>query len=127
MLAKKCFYDGSAETGFNERSAPELREAVDKLKVKKPVEYSGRSKYRLGEARLVAEVECRARSHDGKLWQSSYKGLRDPDDNAEIHEIEGQAAAWWPEHAPGSIRVGFARSCRGAEQLSLERRRPMAR
>ncbi|MHC2299190.1 ATP dependent DNA ligase [Rhizobium mongolense] len=36
----------------------------------------------------VAEVEYRAWTHDGKLRQSSYKGLREADENAEIYEVD---------------------------------------
>ncbi|TVZ63803.1 LOW QUALITY PROTEIN: bifunctional non-homologous end joining protein LigD [Rhizobium mongolense USDA 1844] len=87
---RKLVYVGSVGTGFNERTAHELREALDKLKVKKPsVEYSGRRKYIVWvKPTLVAEVEYRAWTHDGKLRQSSYKGLREADENVEIYEIE---------------------------------------
>ncbi|MBB4277009.1 non-homologous end-joining DNA ligase [Rhizobium mongolense] len=87
---RKLVYVGSVGTGFNERTAHELRESLDKLKVKKPpVEYSGRRKYIVWvKPTLVAEVEYRAWTRDGKLRQSSYKGLRDPDENAAIYEIE---------------------------------------
>ncbi|MHC2297891.1 hypothetical protein ACVJBD_002097 [Rhizobium mongolense] len=59
---RKLVYVGSVGTGFNERTAHELREALDKLKVKKPpVEYSGRRKYIVWvKPTLVAEVEYRA-------------------------------------------------------------------
>ncbi|SCW38919.1 bifunctional non-homologous end joining protein LigD [Rhizobium mongolense subsp. loessense] len=87
---RKLVYVGSVGTGFNERTAHELREALDKLKVKKPpVEYSGRRKYIVWvKPTLVAEVEYRAWTHDGKLRQSSYKGLRDPEENAAVFETE---------------------------------------
>ncbi|ULJ74405.1 ATP-dependent DNA ligase [Rhizobium gallicum] len=87
---KELVYVGSVGTGFNERTAHELREALDKLKVKKPpVEYSGRRKYIVWvKPTMVAEVEYRAWTRDGKLRQSSYKGLRDAEENAGIYEVE---------------------------------------
>ncbi|MBB4274184.1 ATP-dependent DNA ligase [Rhizobium mongolense] len=57
--------------------------------MKKPsVEYSGRRKYIWVKPTQVAEVEYRAWTHDGKLRQSSYKGLREADENSEIYQIE---------------------------------------
>ncbi|TDW35767.1 ATP dependent DNA ligase-like protein [Rhizobium azibense] len=87
---RKLVYVGSVGTGFSERTAHKLREALDKLKVKKPpVEYSGRPKYIVWvKPKLVAEVEYRASTHDGKLRHSSHKGLREPEENAGIYEIE---------------------------------------
>jgi bifunctional non-homologous end joining protein LigD len=36
---------------------------------------------------MVAEVEYRAWTHDGKLRQSSYKGLREPEENAVFTDL----------------------------------------
>jgi bifunctional non-homologous end joining protein LigD len=86
---RKLVYVGSVGTGFNQRTAHELRDALNKLKVKKPpVEYSGRRKYIVWvKPTLVAEVEYRAWTHDGKLRQSSYKGLREPEENAVFTDL----------------------------------------
>ena len=43
----------------------------------------------LTEAVLVAEIEYRGWTSDGKLRHASFKGLRDPEDAAEIYEIRG--------------------------------------
>jgi bifunctional non-homologous end joining protein LigD len=37
---------------------------------------------------LVAEIEYRAWTHDGKLRHASYKGLREVQDNAAVYEVE---------------------------------------
>ncbi|TAY91879.1 non-homologous end-joining DNA ligase [Rhizobium ruizarguesonis] len=80
-------YVGSVGTGFNERSAAQLREAMDKIKAPAPaVEYSGRRKNIVWiKPTLIAEVEYRAWTHDGKLRHASYKGLRERQDNAVTH------------------------------------------
>ncbi|RUM02646.1 hypothetical protein EFR84_20795 [Rhizobium chutanense] len=37
---------------------------------------------------LVAEIEYRAWTHDGKLRHASYKRLREEQDNAAVYELE---------------------------------------
>ncbi|TCL65756.1 ATP dependent DNA ligase-like protein [Rhizobium sp. BK251] len=37
---------------------------------------------------LIAEIEYRALTHDGKLRHASYKGLREVQDNAAVFKIE---------------------------------------
>ncbi|TBY80680.1 non-homologous end-joining DNA ligase [Rhizobium leguminosarum] len=82
-------YVGGAGTGFNERSAAELREQMDKLVIGKPAIDTGKKRNAVFvDPKLVAEIEFRAWTHDGKLRHASYKGLRETSDNAAIHEIE---------------------------------------
>ncbi|WP_028748526.1 non-homologous end-joining DNA ligase [Rhizobium mesoamericanum] len=83
-------YVGSVGTGFNEQNAEQLRRMLDRLKRKRPsVDYSGRGKNLVWvQPTLIAEIEYRAWTHDGKLRAASYKGLRDVQDNAAIYEIE---------------------------------------
>ncbi|TCU34182.1 non-homologous end-joining DNA ligase [Rhizobium azibense] len=87
---RKLVYVGSVGTGFSERSAWQVREALDKLKVKNPpVEYSGRRKYIVWvKPTLVAEIEYRAWTKDGKLRHSSFKGLRDEHDNDTVYAFD---------------------------------------
>lgn len=86
--AGELVYVGSVGTGFNERSEAQLREAMDKIKAS-AVKYSGRRKNVVWiKPALVAEVEYRAWTHDGKLRHASYKGLREVQDNAEVYEID---------------------------------------
>ncbi|WP_338012484.1 ATP dependent DNA ligase [Rhizobium sp. Root708] len=36
---------------------------------------------------IIAEIEYRAWTHDGKLRHASYKGLREKQDNAAVYEL----------------------------------------
>ncbi|MGR9076280.1 non-homologous end-joining DNA ligase [Rhizobium leguminosarum] len=82
-------YVGGVGTGFNERSAGELRKHMDKLIIGKPAVDTGRKRIAVFvDPKLVAEIEYRAWTHDGKLRHASYKGLREAQDNAAVYEIE---------------------------------------
>ncbi|MBY4613642.1 non-homologous end-joining DNA ligase [Rhizobium redzepovicii] len=82
-------YVGGVGTGFNERSATELREQMDKLKIAKPAVDTGRKRGAVFvRPELVAEIEYRAWTHDGKLRHASYKGLRDAADNTAAYVVE---------------------------------------
>jgi bifunctional non-homologous end joining protein LigD len=85
----KLVYVGSVGTGFKEAATWKLREELDKLVTKNPaVEYAGRRKNIVWtRPRLIAEIEYRAWTADGKLRHASYKGLRDAADEAAIYEI----------------------------------------
>ncbi|NKL63970.1 ATP-dependent DNA ligase [Rhizobium leguminosarum bv. viciae] len=81
-------YVGGVGTGFNERSAAELREQMDKLIISKPAVDTGRKRNAVFIGpKLVAEIEYRAWTHDGKLRHASYKGLRDAADVATVYEL----------------------------------------
>lgn len=81
---------GSVGTGFNESKAAYLRKTLDLIKRKTPtVAYSDRRKDLVWtQPTLIAEIEYRAWTHDGKLRHASYKGLREVQDNAAVYEIE---------------------------------------
>ncbi|NEH72252.1 non-homologous end-joining DNA ligase [Rhizobium leguminosarum] len=82
-------YVGGVGTGFNKRSAAELREQMDKLIIGKPAVDTGRKRNAVFiDPKLVAEIEYRAWTHDGKLRHASYKGLREEQDNAEVYDLE---------------------------------------
>ncbi|MBN9983098.1 non-homologous end-joining DNA ligase [Rhizobium laguerreae] len=82
-------YVGGVGTGFNERSAAELREQMDRLIIAKPAVDTGRKRNAVFvRPELVAEIEYRAWTHDLKLRHASYKGLRDAADNAAVYELE---------------------------------------
>lgn len=85
----KLVYVGSVGTGFKEAQTWKLREELDKLVTKKPaVDYAGKRKDIVWtRPRLIAEVEYRAWTHDGKLRHASYKGLRGAADQAVIYEL----------------------------------------
>lgn len=82
-------YVGGVGTGFNERSAGELRQQMDRLKIAKPVVDTGRKRNAVFiEPKLIAEIEYRAWTHDGKLRHASYKGIREEQDSTEVYKIE---------------------------------------
>lgn len=62
---------------------------LDRLKRKTPpLSYSGKRKDLVwAQPTLIAEIEYRAWTHDGKLRHASYKE-RELQDNAAVHEIE---------------------------------------
>ncbi|MBY3495310.1 non-homologous end-joining DNA ligase [Rhizobium laguerreae] len=81
-------YVGGVGTGFNERSAAELREQMDKLIIAKPAVDTGRKRNAVFvDPQLVAEIEYRAWTHDGKLRHASYKRLRDTQDDPSVYEL----------------------------------------
>ncbi|WP_017996637.1 non-homologous end-joining DNA ligase [Rhizobium leguminosarum] len=84
-------YVGGVGTGFNERSAAELREQMDKLIIGKATVDTGRKRNAVFvDPKIVAEIEYRAWTHDGKLRHASYKGLRDVQDNAIPYQPRGR-------------------------------------
>ncbi|MGO6787619.1 non-homologous end-joining DNA ligase [Rhizobium ruizarguesonis] len=84
----ELIYVGGVGTGFNERSAAELREQMDKLIIGKPAVDAGRKRNAVFiDPKLVAEIEYRAWTHDGKLRHPSFKGLREEQDSAAVYEL----------------------------------------
>lgn len=82
-------YVGSVGTGFKEAQTKKLRALLDRLKCKRPpVVYTGARKNIVwAQPTLIAEVEYRARTLEGKLRHASYKGVRDVQDNAEVYRL----------------------------------------
>ncbi|RFB95241.1 ATP-dependent DNA ligase [Rhizobium leguminosarum bv. trifolii] len=82
-------YVGSVGTGFKESEAWKLRGLMDKIIRKTPaITYAGRRKDLVWvKPTLIAEIEYRAWTHDGKLRHASYKGLRDAADNALVYDL----------------------------------------
>ncbi|SCB59676.1 ATP dependent DNA ligase C terminal region [Rhizobium aethiopicum] len=83
-------YVGSVGTGFNAGEALMLRAAMDRRKASAPaVRYTGRRTNLIWiKPTLVAEIEYRAWTHDGKLRHPSYKGLRVVADQAAVYAFE---------------------------------------
>jgi bifunctional non-homologous end joining protein LigD len=84
-------YVGSVGTGFTERAVLNLRKTMDRLAWKRktpPVTYFGRRKVTWLQPTLIAEIEYRAWTSDGKLRHAAYKGLRERQDNADVYRIE---------------------------------------
>lgn len=82
-------YVGNVGTGFKERDAGPLRSMLDKLQTKKaPVECDGQRRNIIwSQPTLIAEIEYRSWTHDGKLRHAAYKGLREIQDNADVFEV----------------------------------------
>ncbi|MGO8154399.1 non-homologous end-joining DNA ligase [Rhizobium leguminosarum] len=85
---KKLLYVGGVGTGFNERNAYELREKLDGLITSTPATDVDRRGAIFVKPKLIAEIEYRAWTDDGKLRHASYKGLRDAADEAVVYELE---------------------------------------
>ncbi|NEK34292.1 non-homologous end-joining DNA ligase [Rhizobium leguminosarum] len=84
---KKLVYVGGVGTGFNQRNAYELREKLDGLITSTPAATVDRKGAIFVKPKLIAEIEYRAWTDDGKLRHASYKGLREVQDNAAVYEI----------------------------------------
>lgn len=84
---KKLVYVGGVGTGFNERNAYELRKKLDGFITPMPAATVDRKGAIFVKPKLIAEIEYRAWTHDGKLRHASYKGLRDAADEAVVYEI----------------------------------------
>ncbi|WP_327212754.1 non-homologous end-joining DNA ligase (plasmid) [Rhizobium beringeri] len=82
---------GSVGTGFKEAETIRLRKMLDTLRWKRkqpPLPYSGSADIVWVEPTLIAEIEFRAWSTDGKLRHPSYKGLRERQDNADVFRLD---------------------------------------
>lgn len=89
MKDGKLVYVSSVGTGIKDSEAWKLRGIMDKLKAARAsVAYAGRRKdITWLKPKLIAEIEYRAWTHDGKLRHASYKGLRDKADNVDIFRL----------------------------------------
>lgn len=74
-------------SGFNAKDAALLSAALDKLRTNTPtVPLKGKNLV-FAQPTLVAEIEFRGWSNDGKLRHASYKGLREVQDNAAVFDM----------------------------------------
>lgn len=81
-------YVGSVGTGFKDNVARDLKKQLDQMPITRPpVSIKGKSLI-FARPELVAEVEFRAWTNDGKLRHASYKGLKDKADAADIYELD---------------------------------------
>lgn len=84
-------YVGNVGTGFREADAVKLRKTLDKLawKRKQPlVEFKGDGSIVWVQPTLIAEIEFRAWTAEGKLRHAAYKGLREHQDNADVFKMD---------------------------------------
>ncbi|MBX5132413.1 ATP-dependent DNA ligase [Rhizobium lentis] len=82
---------GSVGTGFSQAEANKLRKMLDTLRWKRKqphLPYSGSADIVWVQPTLIAEIEFRAWTSDGKLRHPSYKGLRERQDNAEVFRLD---------------------------------------
>ncbi|WP_439625866.1 non-homologous end-joining DNA ligase [Shinella sp.] len=81
-------YVGGVGTGFSSASATALRRQMDSIAVTSPPTDTGKKRKNVvwTAPTLVAEIEFRAWTADGKLRHASYKGLRDAADADDIYE-----------------------------------------
>jgi bifunctional non-homologous end joining protein LigD len=80
-------YVGGVGTGFTFAGGRDLRKQMDRLIIPKPaLNMQGRKRSRWLPA-LVAEIQFRGWTDDGKLRHASYKGLREEADEATVFEL----------------------------------------
>ncbi|MBP2536506.1 DNA ligase D-like protein (predicted ligase) [Agrobacterium tumefaciens] len=82
---------GSVGTGFTQAEMIRLRKMLDKLRWKRkqpPVANAEKADIVWVAPTLIAEIEFRAWTADGKLRHSSYKGLRERQDNADVYKLD---------------------------------------
>ncbi|WP_421418096.1 non-homologous end-joining DNA ligase [Agrobacterium tumefaciens] len=82
---------GNVGTGFRQAEMNRLRKMIDKLRWNRkqpPVPYAEKADIVWVEPTLIAEIEFRAWTADGKLRHASYKGLRERQDNADVYKLD---------------------------------------
>ncbi|MDM9622004.1 ATP-dependent DNA ligase [Rhizobium sp. AC44/96] len=82
---------GNVGTGFKQAETARLRKTLDKLRWKQkrpPVETTDAVNVIWVQPTLIAEIEFRAWTADGKLRHASYKGLRERQDNADVFRLD---------------------------------------
>ncbi|KAB1086161.1 hypothetical protein F4V91_06770 [Neorhizobium galegae] len=78
-------YVGGVGTGLSSRSAAVLKADIEKIVVSKPaISITKKKDVVWVRPVLIAEVEYRGWTGYGKLRHASYKGLRDPDESADV-------------------------------------------
>lgn len=81
-------YVGGCGTGWSHELSRELRKLLEGMVTKTPAVALRRKGAVFVEPVLVAEVEYRAWTDDGKLRHASFKGVRATEDAAEIHSFD---------------------------------------
>lgn len=81
-------YVGGVGTGFSRQMSMELRKLLQQIATDKPVVNLERKKAIFTAPLLVAEIEFRGWTEDGKLRHASFKGVRERADDATVHSLE---------------------------------------
>jgi bifunctional non-homologous end joining protein LigD len=84
---EQLVYVGGVGTGFTARSGKALRRQLDAIAIPETAVDVGKRKGVFVKPVLVAEIEFRAWTQDGKLRHSSFKGLRDEADAAPVYQM----------------------------------------
>jgi bifunctional non-homologous end joining protein LigD len=95
LAAKKgeqLVYVGGVGTGFTNKTLRALKRRLDEIRTSAPVVTLSRKGAVYVEPALVAEIQFRAWTHDGKLRHASFKRLREPADNADVAELPESGA-----------------------------------
>ena len=81
-------YVGGVGTGFKHKEARDLKTLFDKIPADKPPVALKRKNAVFARPIYVAEIEFRGWTDDQKLRHASFKGIREPEDNDEVFEID---------------------------------------
>lgn len=87
-------YVGGVGTGFTDHTATALRKQLDTLLIDKPALPMARKGTRWATPALVAEIEFRGWTTDGKLRHASFKGLREEADADDVFRLEDDNAGY---------------------------------
>lgn len=80
----KLVYVGSVGTGFKHAEARDLKKLLDGMRTDRPAVVKNCKNLVFVRPGLVAEIEYRRWTDDGKLRHSSFKGMRDEADEASL-------------------------------------------
>ncbi|UVC12404.1 hypothetical protein IHQ71_30855 (plasmid) [Rhizobium sp. TH2] len=84
----KLVYVGSVGTGFKHAQARELKTLLDGLRTNRPAIAKKGKTLVFVQPELVAEIEYRGWTDDGKLRHASFKGLREIPDEANVYNLD---------------------------------------
>ncbi|RVO59737.1 ATP-dependent DNA ligase, partial [Sinorhizobium meliloti] len=84
----QLFYVGGCGTGWSHELSRELRNLLESIATKTPAVNLRRKNAVFTEPVLVAEVEYRAWTDDGKLRHASFKGIRERADDSAVFVLD---------------------------------------
>jgi bifunctional non-homologous end joining protein LigD len=87
-IGEGLVYVGGCGTGWSREESVKLRELLDEIVTKTPAVDLKRKNAVFTEPVLVAEVEYRTWTDEGKLRHPSFKGIRERADDVEIYSLE---------------------------------------